>query len=212
MKIIKRIQFFAIYWIIGIIFLFPSISSATIVEYKFIGVVTNLVSSISNEFSTGELIEGSFKVDSTNKTNQSTRTIFSASDLLVSIGDDYNLIANTGSVIIRNESDPIGDGFSVVFDSFSGISGLPVNGLSPGYFDIQLDWLFNNGPLISQNLPDMVPLFPNPIDRSNINFPADSNRLSFEVQSVSVVPIPAALWLFASALGFLGYMNRDKLS
>lgn len=35
---------------------------------------------------------------------------------------------------------------------------------------------------------------------------------TFDTFSIAVVPIPAALWLFLSALGFLGYIGRNKLS
>jgi len=187
---------------------------AAIITYQFNGVVTAVAPALDGGFDIDEILVGRFNVDTTGS-QQSSRTIYQASNLSIEIGGDYVVTGASGSMIITNDSNLGGsllDGVTVSFSNSSApnVFGAPVNGDSPGYFDIQLDW-FTNGPLSSQDLPTFIPVNTGEYDRSNINFPSDSERLSYELTSMTVVPIPAAIWLFGSGLiGLVGFAKRKK--
>lgn len=188
-----------------------STSAATVTDtitYQFTGSITRLAPMLEEQFSTNDLLFGSFDVETTG-TQQFTRTIYPASNLSVTIGNDYFVSGTTGSMII-SKSSTFGDGITASFSNSSGtrVFGEPVNGSSPGYFDIQLDW-FGGGILSSQALPAFAPVNTGESDRSNINFPSDSERLSYKLTSMTVVPVPAAAWLFGSALfGLIGLYRK----
>ncbi len=146
-------------------------SDAEIVKFKFTGVVDNLNSTLLQEFSIGEKVVGTYKVDD---------TTLDASELQLTIGNDYLLTAQIGRVTVRKNI-----WFIVSFSGInSGINGGEVNGNGPLYFDIQLD--DNDGLLEDNILPLVYPISEFGWDRSNINFPNDSNRLNFNVQSIEV--------------------------
>ncbi len=196
------------YLIISTLLLLPStyVYSA-IVNYTFTGIVVDLESSLTSEFTIGENLNGYFSVESDNPTIQPTRTIYSVSDLRVSIGDHYILTGSNGDMIITTGG--FAPGFTVYFSGSSSVSGNPVNGLSPEYFDIQLDWFNGGSPLVSESLPSYIPLDTGVTDRSNINFPDDGKRLSFKTTSVQIVPVPPAIYLFGSTvLAFFAFIRR----
>lgn len=185
-------------------------ASAAIESYQFNGIVTGVAPALEGAFNINEILIGRFDVD-TAGTQQDTRTIFQASNLVITIGGDYVINGTSGDMIVTNDS-VFGDGVMVTFDNSSNtnVFGDLVNGASPGFFDIQLDW-FGNGPLSTQALPVFVPVNTGEFDRSNINFPSDSERLSYKLTSMSLVPvpIPAPIWLFGSTLlGLLGIKHR----
>ncbi|MEK8019101.1 MAG: hypothetical protein VSS75_019700, partial [Candidatus Parabeggiatoa sp.] len=147
-------------------------SHAAMLEFQFTGVVNQIDSTLVEEFSIGESVVGSYKVDDSS---------FVASNLMVTIGEDYVLTADTGSVSVSQNV-----WFLVTFSGISsGISGAPVNGNRPLYFDIQLD--DDAGLLKSGVLPLEYPISDFGWDRSNINFPDDSNRLDIEIQTIEVL-------------------------
>ncbi|MDM8560079.1 hypothetical protein [Candidatus Parabeggiatoa sp. HSG14] len=151
-------------------FTFFSVNShATIVKFQFTGIVSSIDSTLAKEFSIEESVVGSYKVDDSS---------FVASDLMVTIGEDYVLTANTGSVSVSPNV-----WFMVSFSGInSGINGIPVNGNIPLHFDIQLD--DDAGLLKSGILPLEYPISNFGWDRSNINFSDDSNRLDIEIQTI----------------------------
>lgn len=170
---------------------FANQANAGSVKFEFTGVVTNLSSSLLTDFSIGETVYGTYIVDDSS---------FAASDLYVQVGNDYSLTADTGHVQVSP-----GVWFLVSFGASSGITGPAVNGNPPNYFDIQLN--DDNNLLEAGVLPLSYPISLFGWDRSNINFPDDANRLSFEVQSISVasVPLPSsAVLLFSALVGLLG--------
>lgn len=189
-----------------------SVSAATM-SYQFTGIVTGVAPALIGGFDIDEILVGRFDVD-TIGTQQVTRTIYQANNLTITIGGNYVITGTSGSMIVTDNLDLSGgtklDGITVYFSNSSmpTVFGDPVNGSSPGYFDIQLDW-FGNGPLSTQALPFIVPIDSGELDRSNINFPSDSERLSYKLTSMSAVPIPASIWLFASGLfGLIGVTHR----
>lgn len=190
------------------------IATAAILTYEFTGEVARVAPALEGAFDVGELLVGRFNVDTDNATQQSYRTIYDASNLLVTVGGDYSLIGTTGSMIVVDDhalSD--GDSFDSLTVAFSNSStpsvfGPKVNGHSPGYFDIQLDWFDDQNPFDSQDLPASVRTDLGALDRSNINFPSDSERLSYKLTTMTLVPVPTAVWLFSSALGLLGWIKR----
>ena len=196
-------------------FFSASVSAAT-VSYQFTGIVTGVAPALIGGFDINEILVGRFDVD-TLGTQQATRTIYQATNLAISIGGKYVLTGTSGSMIITNDmglGGTLPDGITVYFSNSAAptVFGGPVNGASPGYFDIQLDW-FGNGPLSTQALPLVVPVNTGEFDRSNINFPSDSERLSYKLTSMSAVPVPAAIWLFATGLiGLLGVTRRRMRS
>ena len=185
-------------------------------SYQFTGIVTGVAPGLIGGFDINEILVGRFDVD-TLGTQQVTRTIYQATNLTISIGGNYVLTGTSGSMIITNNMALGGtllDGVTVSFSNSSTptVFGEPVNGASPGYFDIQLDW-FGNGPLSTQALPFVVPVNTGEVDRSNINFPSNSERLSYKLTSMSAVPVPTAIWLFATGLiGLLGVTRRRMRS
>ncbi|MFP6895702.1 MAG: hypothetical protein VCA38_03810 [Roseibacillus sp.] len=141
------------------------------IEFTFTGVVDKLDSTLTNDFSIGDAIKGSYKVDDTSNR---------ASDLIVTIGDCYVITADVGSVQVSP-----GLMFLVDFTGVtSGMDGSPVNGMAPLYFDIQLN--DPNNILERGVLPTVYPISEFGRDRSNINFPDCANRLDFEVQTIEV--------------------------
>lgn len=193
-------------------FFSASVSAAT-VSYQFTGIVTGVAPALIGAFDINEILVGRFDVD-TLGTQQTTRTIYQATNLTISIGGKYVLTGTSGSMIITNDMGLALDGVGVYFSNSSAptVFGEPVNGASPGYFGIQLDW-FGIGPLSTQALPLVVPVNTGELDRSNINFPSDSERLSYKLTSMSAVPVPAAIWLFATGLiGLLGVSRRRMRS
>ena len=196
-------------------FFSASVSAAT-VSYQFTGIVTGVAPALIGGFDIDEILVGRFDID-TSGTQQVIGTIYQATNLTISIGGNYVLTGTSGSMIVTNDMDLGGtslDGVTVYFNNSSAptVFGEPVNGAFPGYFDIQLDW-FGNGPLSTQALPFIVPVDTGELDRSNINFPSDSERLSYKLTSMSAVPVPAAIWLFATGLiGLLGVTRRRMKS
>jgi hypothetical protein len=182
--------------IAALVGLFSINAHSTLIDFNFTGMVNQLDSTLITDFSLGDSISGSYKVDDVS---------FVATDLKVNIGDSYFLTATNGSVTVSP-----GVWFIVSFSGLaSGINGAPVNGSPPLYFDIQLDDdnnLLSSGVLpLHYSIPDFG------WDRSNINFPDDLNRLDFEVQSieVSTIPIPGSAWLFA--IGIMGMTRIRKI-
>ena len=184
----------------------PSVSNAAILRYEFTGLIQGLSPSLTSGFTIGETLLGSYSVN--------TDTL-AASDLIVTIGGDYRLTAQSGSVTIVDNFAGFLDAFIVSFSSTaSGISGAPVGGAGPGYFDIQLDFS-DTTVLDAASIPNTLPL-DRAFDRSNINFPSDSERLSYVVTSysrVSSVPTPATIWLFGAGLiGFAAIRRKNSQS
>jgi len=191
---------------------FSAFVSAATVSYQFTGIVTDVAPALVGGFNVDEILVGRFDVDTTG-TQQVTRTIYQATNLTINIGSNYTITGTSGSMIVTNDMDLGGtmlDGVTVYFSNSSTttVFGDPVNGSSPGYFDIQLDW-FGNGPLSTQSLPLAVLVDSGELDRSNINFPGDSERLSYQLTSMSAVPVPASIWLFSTGLlGLFGVTRR----
>jgi hypothetical protein len=190
---------------------FSASSYAATISYNFTGEVSGLYAPIADAFSIGDSITGSFDVDTDSMTssfNHSSR--WDVDNLQVNIGGYYDITGTNGSMSISSDS-TYGGSFNISFSNSSEprVFGNPVNGLPIGYFDIQLDWFHDAGPLDYLSLPALVPLEEVSWDRSNINFPSDSERLSFEITSISQVPVPAAAWMFSTALlGLVGFKRK----
>ena len=191
--------------------LFYSSSAFTaMLRYEFEGLITSTPTVLNDYFSTGDTLAGYFNVD-TAGLQQSSRTIYEASNLSVTIANSYYLTGSSGSFIVN--ANQFFDGYSLSFSNSSGenVTGDPINGVTPGYFDIQLDWFSGNSPITSQSLLDIFPTNSSVTDRSNINFPSDSERLSYELTSLRTVPLPASIWFLGSGLLLMvGFSRKDS--
>ena len=172
--------------------LLAGVASGKTLKFEFTGVGENLSPALLNEFSLGSPIVGRYSV---------AESSLQASDLHVTIGDDYSLTAESGRVHVSP-----GVWFLVSFHT--DVQGPAVAGRSPEYFDIQLDDPNN---LLEAGLPLSYPIQQFGWDRSNINFPDDARRLSFAVESITLVPEPCSvqlLWMLAIPFAFLRQRRR----
>jgi hypothetical protein len=201
------LRFHCILLAITIMSFYPAHVTAELIGFTFTGTVDDLDAPLENEFSLNESVIGSFVVDESNPTYQPSRTIFPASDLKVTIGGDYILTAASGSVIVHP-----GIWYLVSFSGVdSGITGPPVGGNVPSYFDIQLN--DDNNVLPLRTLPRNYQISSFGWDRSNINFfdGSNSKRLDFNITSIQctgAVPEPSGMLLLC--LGALGLLSSVR--
>jgi hypothetical protein len=160
---------------------------AALLTVQFTATVTEVATVLGGGFSVGESVVGSFMVETadTNVADLDTGT-YTATGLSLTVGGDYPLTALDGYAVIRDNFGGNLDVYDVFFSS--GVVGTPVNGRLPFAFDIQLNLTPNT--FLSDAYPLVVPLQQVTWDRSNMYFQDSTGRLSYEVNSITVVPEP----------------------
>ena len=115
------------------------------------------------------------------------------------VGEAENLVALSGpanwSMLVVQPGSFIGDPTSRGFYDALSLNGLGA-GVTAGLFSVQFDWLLGGTPTVPQD------------------FEIYSLANEFEILEIgqtSPVPLPAGIWLFASALAGLGFARRCGL-
>lgn len=207
----------------------PAVVSAASVTYSFSGTVTEVPAEFSNVSSVGDLFTGTYTFDPDALPITSLRsydeyapiTAFQFSSPTVSGSSELGRIAISNRDLEGGQS---ADGYRVNIGSFfsgSTISAPQVNGFSVlGFIIDMVD--FSGSTFTSTALPvgtDFVQSFQENGSMSfNIDFaPPDSNTqapssISGRLNSLeaTVVPLPSALYLFASGLLGLSFMRRKN--
>ena len=195
----------------------PSHGSAALVTFSFGGSVSDVLGSVftpggqgANGFSTGLPLSGSFTFNSStpdsNAGANNGRYNGAIQNLVVNVGT-YQATFSPGSSFIQVINRPSGDIYEVRADGFLGNS---VNGRIPTSFRLQL-----TDPNASVFSNDSLPTTPPSLS----SFASSQWRLIFEANGrrvqgaiASLVPLPAAVWLFGAGLIALVGLGSRSLS
>lgn len=196
----------------------PVSAGAASVTFQFSGLVTDVFGSVftpggtgSNGFSTGLPLSGSYTFDSSTPDSiaaaNNGRYNGAIQNLTVNVGT-YQATFTPGSSFIQVINRPIGDIYEVRADGFIGNA---VNGRIPTSFRFEL-----TDPTASVFSNDSLPTSPPSLS----SFASSQWRLIFEatgrrVQGAigSLVPLPAAVWLFGAGLiALVGLGSRSLAS
>jgi len=185
-------------------FLASSAAQAATIQYHFTGTVTDVADSLLPYFSERESVALTVTVDDVGSSPGIPEfSAYAASDLILTIGGDYTLSGAFGTVYVGNDVVSELDSFLISFPEGE-VTGPRVAGERPSYADVQLDLALEA--FASAGLPISIPLQLVQLDRSNVLFGDDSNRLSFKIDSMEVVPEPATGTLvLAGLLGVTGW-------
>ena len=188
-----------------ILLLAPGHASAAPVTFSFGGAVTDVMGSVftpggqgPNGFSTGLPFSGSFTFDSSTPDSiaaaNNGRYNGAIQNLTVNVGT-YQATFTPGSSFIQVINRPSGDIYELRADGFLGNS---VNGRIPTSFRLEL-----TDPSASVFSNDSLPTSPPSLS----SFASSQWRLIFEANGrrvqgaiASLVPLPAAVWLFGAGL------------
>ena len=220
--------------LVGILAVFLSITNvqANMVTFQFEGELTQVDSPLSGTFSTGDKFNGTYTFDSTSVGTIGVGDKFyenAVSEMTFTTGT-YTASAKNGLIDYFDAIDPdafeidtpldIGEGIFVNSAS-SLISGASVNGKDPTR--ISLNWLLSDGvpSFLTSDHPFVDPYFdpdqqPEAFARFDLLFDflipetGSFGRIKGNLTSVTVVPIPATLWLFATGLlGLIRFTARN---
>ena len=191
--------------LVFILLLAPGHGSAAPVTFSFGGAVTDVMGSVftpggqgANGFSTGLPFSGSFTFNSSTPDSiagaNNGRYNGAIQNLTVNVGT-YQATFTPGSSFIQVINRPSGDIYELRADGFL---GNPVNGRIPTSFQFQL-----TDPSASAFSNDSLPTSPPSLS----SFASGQWRLIFEANGrrvqgaiASLVPLPAAVWLFGAGL------------
>ena len=176
------------------------------VGYRFSGVVTEVATELSSEFSVGEVVRGRVWVAATPRSGCSIclGDTYDTRNLTATIGGDYVLNSPVGQLTVINDF----AGFDIVkLDTTAplGLSGPAVNGHVPDYFNFGLR--YNISDLSSTNLLDQFAPA-TAFDGSGLRFDIDDSlNVSFRLTDFSVVPEPSS-WALVNLAVFFASLRR----
>jgi hypothetical protein len=188
-----------------------NLTHAEILKYQFSGYIDRVGSEIGDGFTVNETLSGSFEIDTESLFQGIANTRYDATNLMVTIGGDYIITGSGGSMNFSEV--PWGESIQVGFSNYGGsneVAGDLVNGATLGRFELSFDWTTTD-PLYTQALPLEIDTLSS-TDKSNLLYNTDpglDGAVSLKITSMSAVPVPAAAWLFGSALiGLVGLRRK----
>ncbi len=214
------------------LYLAPFLANASIFQFDFSGTIGSLTpggaSLVISDFSIGDAVVGSIQYDTTALGGISSETRSNYNSALLNFdlsigGIAYN--ATGGNITVDNDdmagsAAPLRDG--VVFQGVTGLTGPNSGGVAPARLQFALGST-DTSVLGSTDLVgpvELAALWAVNTHGTNLNFisfangdDARFNLDSVQVEVMPAVPVPAAVWLFGTALiGFIGYGKRRKVA
>ena len=184
--------------------IFTASANAAVLQFQFSGIVEDVPAILASEFTAGETITGIFSVNTT----LNGFLNYDASGLSLSIGGDYGVTGQVGSLSIGNGSGGGPDSFHASFDG--PLTGAVVNGRAPVEFDLSL--LLPGTAFSSVAVPLSIPLGNALSTLSSIDFaPLDEDTLTFRVNSVVAVPEPALVGMLGAGGLLLASCRRRRV-
>jgi hypothetical protein len=188
-------------------------AQAAPITFLFEGTVdyTSFSNGTPDEFGIGDTFSMLVEFDSTepDRNADTRRGFYDWTSLTFTVGT-YSGSA-TGEIYIEDDYLSGRDMYNLIALS---LSAPDVLGLTPGY--MSFDMRDNTGTVFSD---DSLPLSPPDLgDFNSISMSLKFNNFDFSangdveltLNSITAVPVPAAVWLFGSALGLLGWMRRRQ--
>jgi hypothetical protein len=203
--------------VLALVLSIPSLGSAAPVTFEFTGLVTNVSGDLftaggtgANGFRAGLSLTGSYTFNSLAPDTSGNPFVGNynnaISNMTLSVGD-YTATFNPGTSFIRVTDRPNADLYEV---QVNGLLGNSVNGFTPTIFNFELQDPSANA-FSNSSLPTLAP--------SVSSFASAQWRMIFGAKGRSVegglaslVPLPAAVWLFGAGLiALIGLGSRGPL-
>jgi PEP-CTERM motif len=186
-------------------------ASASLVEYQIHGTVGVVDTPLQGgAVNVGDVVTGSFSAEANSVNDGPGFIVYSTSDLVLNIGNDYTVTSPEGYIYVFTG---VNGRIQIDFTQGLGLAGPAINGSwVPDYFDSQYN--VNSNDYSTSSLPSVIDVS-QPyigIDSSNLRFNVDdSAEIKFSLTQISAVPLPATVWLFGSGLlGFIGAARQEK--
>ena len=194
----------------------------TVAPFSFLGESNTVIHDITFDYLSGNLILGNMLVDWGSSSNIELTTVWDASGLFNAIentsgglqaGDviSGNKILRDGSILVNDigSATPATDGVSSIWISDGRNVDIISYEINQGPAPIAMTtWNYSDGNLYDDGIAGS-PLTGGPFPGFNINLDIGSgNSLTLTSVNSSVVPIPAAIWLFGSGVLSLIGINR----
>jgi len=210
------------------LYLAPFLANASIIQFDFSGTIASLTPSggaplVISDFNIGDAVVGSIQYDTTALGGISSTTRGSYNSALHNFDLSIGGIAYsaTGGIIIVDDDHMAGSAApprdNAIFQGLTGLTGPSSGGVAPARLQFALgstdtsvlDSTALVGPV------ELAALWAVNTHGTNLNFISFANgddaRFNLDSVQVGVVPLPAAVWLFGTALiGLVGFSKQRK--